>query len=70
MEMHLVSKVDQWAEAAGVRLRFAAGETIHTENSYKFTVEGFGKLAAASGWKLERRWESAAPSFAVVLLRA
>jgi dimethylhistidine N-methyltransferase len=70
MEMHLVSVRDQVASAAGRSFRFAAGETIHTENSYKFTVEGFGKLAAASGWKLERRWESAAPSFAVVLLRA
>lgn len=70
MEMHLVSVRDQVANAAGRSFRFAAGETIHTENSYKFTVEGFGALAAAAGWKLERRWESAAPSFAVVLLRA
>ena len=45
-------------------------ETIHTENSYKFTLEGFADLAAEAGWKLERSWESPAPSFAVVLLRA
>ncbi|KQW71408.1 methyltransferase [Phenylobacterium sp. Root77] len=70
MEMHLVSLRDQFVSAAGRTFRFAAGESIHTENSYKFTVEGFQRLAAEAGWKLERRWESPAPSFAVVLLRA
>ncbi|HEY9236979.1 MAG TPA: L-histidine N(alpha)-methyltransferase, partial [Phenylobacterium sp.] len=70
IEMHLESKVEHAAHVAGRVFRFAAGETIHTENSYKFTVEGFGRLAAQAGWKLERAWESAAPSFAVVLLRA
>lgn len=70
MEMHLVSLRDQSVHAAGRRFRFAAGETIHTENSYKFTLERFEQLAAAAGWKLERAWKSAAPSFTVVLLRA
>ncbi|MDP3853483.1 ergothioneine biosynthesis protein EgtB [Phenylobacterium sp.] len=70
MEMHLVSLRDQTVRAAGATFGFAAGETIHTENSYKFTVEGFASLAEQAGWKLERRWESPAPSFAVVLLRA
>jgi uncharacterized SAM-dependent methyltransferase len=55
---------------AGRRFAFAAGETLHTENSYKFTVEGFGELAAQAGWRLERAWRSAGPAFAVVLLRA
>ena len=70
IEMHLVSERDQVVSVAGGRFRFAAGETIHTENSYKFTLEGFADLAAEAGWKLERNWESPAPSFAVVLLRA
>ncbi|MDP3745440.1 MAG: ergothioneine biosynthesis protein EgtB [Phenylobacterium sp.] len=70
MEMHLVSLRDQGVRAAGATFRFKSGETIHTENSYKFTVDGFAKLAEQAGWKLERRWESPAPSFAVVLLRA
>ncbi len=70
IEMHLVSKIDQSVKAAGQVFRFKAGETIHTENSYKFTVEGFAELAEKAGWKLERRWESTAPRFAVVLLRA
>ncbi len=70
MEMHLVSLRGQAVRAAGATFPFKAGETIHTENSYKFTLEGFAKLAEQAGWKLERRWESPAPSFAVVLLRA
>ncbi|MFN3514678.1 MAG: ergothioneine biosynthesis protein EgtB [Phenylobacterium sp.] len=70
MEMHLRSKIDQTATAAGRTFAFRAGETIHTENSYKFTVEGFAKLAEAAGWRLERSWESPEPRFAVVLLRA
>ena len=70
VEMHLVSLRDQEVKVAGKVFDFAAGETIHTENSYKFTVEGFSSLAEQAGWKLERRWESPAPSFAMVLLRA
>src|SRR5690606_11186040 len=41
MEMHLESLVDQQAAAAGRNFSFRAGETIHTENSYKFSLEGF-----------------------------
>ena len=70
MEMHLVSKKDQSARAAGRTFHFAAGETIHTENSYKFTIEGFEALAVQAGWKLERSWVSAAPAFGIVRLLA
>ena len=66
MEMHLVSLVDQVVRAAGREFHFAAGETLHTENSYKFTLTGFGDLAAQAGWRVDRVWESAEPSFAVV----
>ena len=70
VEMHLVSRKDQIVNVAAQRFVFTAGETIHTENSYKFTVSGFEELARQAGWKLERCWESPAPSFAMVLLRA
>lgn len=70
VEMHLMSLRDQAVTVAGERFRFAAGETLHTENSYKFTVEGFGGLAARAGWRLERWWASAHPAFAMTLLRA
>ena len=70
IEMHLVSLRDQTARAAGRRFHFAAGETLHTENSYKFTVDGFSRLAEAAGWRAERWWASAHPAFAITLLRA
>jgi len=69
IEMHLESLREQAVTVAGRTFRFAAGETLHTENSYKFTVEGFASLAAQAGWRLEREWVNAHPAFAVVLLR-
>ena len=70
IEMHLVSLKDQVVHAAGHAFRFAEGETIHTENSYKFTLERMATLATAAGWKLEQRWVSEDPAFGMVLLRA
>jgi dimethylhistidine N-methyltransferase len=70
IEMHLVSRCAQRATVAGREFQFAAGETIHTENSCKFTIEGFERLAAQAGWSLQRVWEHAEPAFAIVLLRA
>ncbi|CAN7162082.1 ergothioneine biosynthesis protein EgtB [Phenylobacterium sp. LjRoot225] len=70
IEMHLESLREQQVEVAGRSFRFQAGETLHTENSHKFTVEGVARLAEAAGWRLERRWTSVHPAFAVVLLQA
>ena len=70
MEMHLVSLKAQSASVAGRTFRFAEGETIHTENSYKFTEEGFAELAAQAGWRVLRKWVSPAPKFGVFLLGA
>ena len=68
MEMHLESLRDQQVRVAGRTFRFARGETIHTENSAKFTVERFAGLAEKAGWTLEASWLSAEPAFAVVSL--
>jgi dimethylhistidine N-methyltransferase len=70
IEMHLESLADQEVRVAGGRFAFRKGETLHTENSYKFTIEGFARLAEAAGWKLQREWRSTTPAFAVVLLKA
>jgi dimethylhistidine N-methyltransferase len=70
IEMHLESLRRQTVEVAGKMFAFAEGETIHTENAYKFTLAGIEGLAAAAGWSLERAWRSEEPAFAVVLLRA
>jgi dimethylhistidine N-methyltransferase len=50
IEMHLEARVAQQVGIAGRRFTFRAGETIHTENSYKWTVEGFRALAARAGF--------------------
>jgi dimethylhistidine N-methyltransferase len=65
IEMHLVSRRAQTLTIEGRRFRFAAGETIHTENSYKFTVDGFERLARTAGWTPQRRWTDGAARFSV-----
>jgi dimethylhistidine N-methyltransferase len=70
IEMHLVSNRAQRVTLGGRAIAFAPGETIHTENSYKYAPEAFADLAASSGWRVERRWISPAPRFAVFLLRS
>ena len=68
IEMHLRSLRDQRVRVAGHVFDFAKGETLHTENSAKFTVEGFADLARGAGWTLEASWLSDEPAFAVVSL--
>jgi dimethylhistidine N-methyltransferase len=70
IEMHLESLEPQEVRVAGRTFRFAAGETLHTENSYKFTLEGFAAQAQAAGWQFRRSWTSVQPAFAVALLGA
>ncbi len=70
IEMHLESLCDQKVSVAGRNFTFAKGETIHTENSAKFTVERFAGLAEKAGWTLEASWLSEEPAFAVVSLIA
>lgn len=70
MEMHLVSLRAQTVTLAGRRIRFATGETIHTENSHKYRPEGFAALCAQADWLVERCWTDPARLFSVWLLRA
>ncbi len=56
IEMHLVSLKAQQVRVAGRRFDFAAGESIHTENSYKYTSESFAALARAGGWRPAAEW--------------
>ena len=68
IEMHLVSRRAQTVRVAGEPVRFAPGETIHTENSYKHTLAGFADLAAAAGWRSAQVWTDPAALFSVHLL--
>jgi L-histidine N-alpha-methyltransferase len=56
VEMHLVSKCRQEVHVKGHVFQFYAGETIHTENSYKYTAESFQSLAKRSGWSAIGLW--------------
>jgi dimethylhistidine N-methyltransferase len=56
IEMHLESTRAQTIRLAGREFRFAAGETIHTENSYKYDLAGFAALAASAGLRVEDVW--------------
>ncbi len=56
IEMHLRSTRDQVVSVAGTTVRFRSGETIHTENSYKYTPESVRALASAAGWRAQARW--------------
>ena len=70
MEMHLVSRKDQIVTTAGHAFAFKAGERFHTENSHKFTLTSLARLAAESGWKIDRQWISPAPEFGIFSLTA
>ncbi len=56
IEMHLVSLVRQSARVGRQRFEFEAGETIHTENSYKYSVEEFRALATEAGFESRKVW--------------
>jgi len=70
MEMHLRSTVNQRVRIAGMEFRFAAGETIHTENSYKHTVAAFRALATSAGWQPRHVWTDPDNLFSVHALVA
>ncbi len=56
IEMHLASLERQVVNLGNYRFSFARGETIHTENSYKYSVEEFRALAARAGFLGKRLW--------------
>jgi len=70
IEMHLVSLREQNVRILGEDIAFRAGETIHTENSYKYSLPRFRALAQESGWTLKRSWTDADGLFSVHALEA
>jgi dimethylhistidine N-methyltransferase len=65
IEMHLVSLSYQTVEVLGQRVHFNPAETIHTENSYKYSVERFQSLARQAGWKPCHVWLDDGRNFSV-----
>ncbi len=70
MEAHLISDRAQTVTLGGRTFRFAAGEGVHTENSFKYEPEVFAAVAERAGWTVEADWISPPPRFAVFLLKA
>jgi dimethylhistidine N-methyltransferase len=70
IEMHLVSQKEQSATVGRHRFSFARGESIHTENSYKYAPSEFALLGRTAGWELVRMWSDPNARFGVYLLRA
>jgi dimethylhistidine N-methyltransferase len=68
IEMHLASSKRQKVKVRGETIDFRAGETIHTENSYKYTVDSFGALARGTGWTPLKLWTDADRYFGVQAL--
>jgi dimethylhistidine N-methyltransferase len=69
IEMHLASMKRQRVRVCGECVDFRAGETIHTENSYKYSVESFGAMARGSGWTPIAVWTDRDNCFSVYALR-
>ena len=65
IEMHLVSRACQTVHVLGRPFSFAEGESIHTENSYKYSVEQFRAVARGAGWQPAGLWMDANRDFSV-----
>lgn len=69
VEIYLTSTTNQTATIGDEVFEFCEGEPIHTENSHKYTVEGFAELAAETGFEFDACWTDSQQLFAVLWLR-
>jgi dimethylhistidine N-methyltransferase len=69
VEMHIVSSQEQTVHFGDTSINFAAGESIHTENSHKYSPLEFQGLAEACGYTVAHRWSDANEFFSVYALR-
>lgn len=72
VEMHLLSREKHVVQISKIQLEvnFERGESIHTENSYKFDLKSFETLAANSGFHLDKVWRDRNGWFSLNLLAA
>lgn len=69
IEMHLQARTEVQVRWPGALRVFRAGESIHTENSYKYDLAGFTALLERAGFAQVQSWTDAQDWFAVVLAR-
>ncbi len=65
VRMFLISRAAQTVTIPGHRFRFQAGEAIHTEDSHKYTIDGFRALARTAGWEPAASWTDGDGLFSV-----
>jgi L-histidine N-alpha-methyltransferase len=70
IEMHLVSERDQRVRVGPAVFDFRAGESIHTENSYKYDLGELSVRADRCGLRLDEKWTDPQNYFAVLFLNA
>ena len=70
IEMHLVSRARQRVTIGDQVIEFSEGDSVHTENSYKYSVEGFRQLAREAGWQPTMAWTDPQRQFSMHLLRS
>ncbi len=70
IEMHLESLEAQTVTLNEHEIHFTRGETIHTENSYKYSLSGFADLAEEGGFTVQRVWTDEDRLFSVQYLTA
>ncbi len=70
IEMHLVAARDMTFEVDGESFAMAEGESIHTENSHKFTRRSSNLLLQACGWSPRKRWLDSQERFSLILAEA
>ena len=70
IEMHLIAKTPQTVHLLGRSFAFRAGESLHTESSYKYSLDRFTTLAKGSGWTPKASWTDAGRLFSVHALVA
>ncbi len=70
IEMYLLSKTDQAVQLNGDRFEFKQGDSIHTENSYKYTADEFVQLAERAGFVSGKLWIDKKRLFSVHLFKA
>ena len=69
VEMHLVSSIDQMVNIAGNTIALRSGETIHTENSYKYRLEHLIDMAGSCGFECTNIWTDSNEYYALIMLK-
>jgi len=69
VEMYLISMATQQVHIGNHCINFLRGDGIHTENSYKYTIEGFQQIAADAGFTPLKVWTDEEELFSVHCLQ-